>query len=45
VPLSELSRTGGFLNAYEAVKIAGTLKPSKNKEVLPKSNINKSKKD
>jgi subtilisin family serine protease len=45
VPLSELSRTGGFLNAYEAVKIAGTLKPSKNKEVLPKSNINKNKKD
>ena len=41
--LSELSRTGAFVNAYEAVKLAGTIKTQKPKEVLPKSKIRKTK--
>lgn len=41
--LSELCRTGGFVNAYEAVKVASTLKAPKQKETLPKSRIRKSK--
>jgi hypothetical protein len=38
VQLSDLSRTGGVVNAYEAVKLAATLKgePNTEKEVLPK---------
>jgi cell wall-associated protease len=38
VQLSDLSRTGGIVNAYEAVKLASTLKAETNteKEVLPK---------
>ncbi len=43
VPLSEISKTGGFVNAYEAVKLAGTLKATKQKELLPKSKIRKTK--
>lgn len=39
--LSELCRTGGIVNAYEAVKLAGTLKQKK--EVLPKSTVKKTK--
>ena len=38
VDMSELSRTGGLVNAYEALKLASTLKGErkKEKEVLPK---------
>ncbi|RYD86224.1 MAG: peptidase S8, partial [Sphingobacteriales bacterium] len=43
VSLSELSRTGGIINAYEAVKYAGTLKQGKTTETLPKSKIKKTK--
>ncbi len=38
VMLSEISRTGGVVNAYAALKLAETLKPSK-KENLPKSSL------
>lgn len=34
VPFSELSNTAGLLNAYEAVKLASTLKPER-KEIKP----------
>ncbi len=44
VNLSELSVTGGVVNAYEAVKYAGTLIPQKQKEImLPKTKIEKTK--
>jgi subtilisin family serine protease len=39
--LTDISKTGGIINAYEAVKIAGTLK----KEKLPKSVLKKDKKN
>ncbi len=39
VSLSELSVSGGIVNAFEAVKLAGTLKSEKQKEVLPKSKV------
>ena len=44
VALSEISKTGGIVNAYEAIKYASTLsaKPAK-QERLPKSSIKKSK--
>ncbi len=44
VPLSELSKAGGIVNAYEAIKYASTLaaKPVK-QERLPKSTIKKPK--
>lgn len=44
--LSDLSKTGGLLNAYEAVKLASTLKGERRepKEVLPKPKLVKSKK-
>lgn len=44
--LSELSKTGGLLNAYEAIKIASTLKGERKlpKEVLPKPKLKKGKK-
>jgi cell wall-associated protease len=44
--LSELSKTGGLLNAYEAIKIASTLKGERKlpKEILPKPKLKKSKK-
>ena len=41
VALSELSRTGGIVNAYGAIKLAGTIKTQK--QVLPKTTIKKSK--
>jgi subtilisin family serine protease len=46
VKLSELSKTGGLLNAYEAVKLASTLKGERTekKVVLPKPKLTKSKK-
>ncbi len=40
--LSEISKTGGIVNAYEAIKLAGTIK-QKQKDVLPKSTIKKTK--
>ena len=44
--LSELSKTGGLLNAYAAVKLASTLKGERKitGEVLPKSKLKSSKK-
>lgn len=39
VDMSELSRSGGVLNAYEAVKIASTLVPGKKDEKLPASTL------
>lgn len=46
VEFSELSRTGGIVNAYEAVKLAATLKgeTKDEKEVLPKPKMKKNKK-
>ncbi|MBL7703539.1 MAG: S8 family serine peptidase [Ferruginibacter sp.] len=41
VPLSELSKTGGIVNAYEAVKLAATLTGENKKENLPKPTMNK----
>lgn len=41
VALSELSRTGGVVNAYTAIKLAGTIKTQK--QPLPKTTIKKSK--
>lgn len=43
VNLSDISKTGGLLNAYEAVKLAGTIKTEKPKTTLPKSKVKKSK--
>ncbi len=37
--LSDLSTSGGILNAYGAVKLAATLKPEGNKQQLPKSTL------
>lgn len=39
VLLSEISATGGFVNAFEAIKAAGTLKAEKQKAILPKSKV------
>lgn len=41
VPLSELSRTGGVINVYEAAKVASTLQPGKpaKKKVTPKPTL------
>ena len=39
VDLSEISKTGGFVNAYEAIKLAGTLTEGKQKDILPKSKL------
>ncbi len=46
VELSDISKTGGIVNAYEAVKLAATLKGELNteKETLPKPKMNKGKK-
>ncbi|ULQ54362.1 S8 family serine peptidase [Flavihumibacter fluvii] len=41
VPLSAISRTGGFLNAYEAAKLAATIKPEQTNKKLPKSTLKK----
>ena len=42
VLLSDLSKTGGFLNAFEAVKYAGNMKTTNKKIVIPKTTIKKS---
>ena len=44
--LSDISKTGGLLNAYEAVKLASTLKGDRfeTKEVLPDTKLNRPKK-
>ncbi|MGB5006251.1 MAG: S8 family serine peptidase [Ferruginibacter sp.] len=42
VQLGEISKTGGIVNAYEAVKLASTL-TGENKETLPKPKMKKSK--
>lgn len=46
VKLSEISKTGGLLNAYEAIKLASTLKGERKqpKQVLPKPKMKKGKK-
>lgn len=44
VPMSELSKTGGIVNAYEAVKLASTLTGENKKENLPKPTMTKPKK-
>jgi subtilisin family serine protease len=45
VELSDICRSGGFLNAYEAAKLAATLNPpAKTNQKLPKSTIRKTKK-
>jgi len=43
VNLSDISKTGGLVNAYEAVKLAGTLKTEKPKTQLPKPKMKKTK--
>ena len=45
VKLSELCKSGGLLNAYEAIKLAATLKGDRkqNKQVLPKPILNNNK--
>ncbi len=35
VSLSDISKSGGFVNAYEAIKLASTLKGERNKTVKP----------
>ena len=42
VLLSDLSKTGGFLNAFEAVKYAGNMKTTNKKIVIPQTIIKKS---
>jgi subtilisin family serine protease len=44
VPMSELAKSGGIVNAYEAVKLASTLTGENQKEKLPKSTMTKPKK-
>jgi subtilisin family serine protease len=44
VMLSEISKTGGVLNAYEALKVAATLKPAAKKNT-PSSTLNTGKKN
>ncbi|MEP7236408.1 MAG: S8 family serine peptidase [Ferruginibacter sp.] len=44
VSMSELSRSGGIVNAYEAVKLASTLVGENNQEDLPKPKMSKPKK-
>ncbi len=39
VSLSDLSKTGGIVNAYEAIKYAGNMKPAPKKVVLPPTKI------
>lgn len=43
VPMSDLSKTGGIVNAYEAVKLAATL-TGENKEELPTPKMKKNRK-
>ncbi len=44
VNMSELCRAGGIVNAFEAAKYAGSIKPKKEKTILPKTKIRKEKK-
>jgi cell wall-associated protease len=44
VPLGELSKTGGIVNAFEAIKLASTLTGENKKENLPKPTMTKPKK-
>lgn len=44
VPLSELSRSGGIVNAYEAIKLADSMYGKKTKAPLPKSKLTPKKK-
>ena len=44
VLLSDLSKTGGFLNAFEAVKYADNMKKTNKKIVIPQTTIKKSRK-
>ena len=46
VNLSEISKTGGIVNAYEAIKLAATIKGERKevKQVLPKPKMIKTKK-
>lgn len=45
VKLSDISRTGGIVNAYEAIKLASTMKGERNPpKALPKTSLKKSKK-
>ena len=43
VDMSTLSKTGGIVNAYEAVKLAATLTGESKNEPLPKSKVKRSK--
>ena len=43
VLLSDICKTGGLVNAYEAVKLAGTIKTEKEKTKLPKPKMKKTK--
>ena len=43
VDMSDLAKTGGIINAYEAIKYASTMKSPVKKEMLPKSSIKKTK--
>lgn len=43
VKLSEISKSGGIINAYEAIKLASTLKPEENKNPEPAKSKVKSK--
>jgi subtilisin family serine protease len=44
VPMTELSKTGGIVNAYEAVKLAATLTGENSKTELPKPKMKRNKK-
>lgn len=44
VSLSDLSKTGGFLNAYEAMKYAGNMQQTKKSIKIPQTKIKSSKK-
>ncbi|MER3499539.1 MAG: peptidase S8 [Chitinophagaceae bacterium] len=43
--LSDLSRTGGLVNAYEAIKLASTIKPAKVEKTKTKSKVKVKQKD
>ncbi|MDB5200719.1 MAG: peptidase [Ferruginibacter sp.] len=43
VDLADISKTGGIVNAYEAVKYASTIQTKKVKQTLPKAKIRKTK--
>jgi subtilisin family serine protease len=45
VNLSDISKSGGEVNAYNAVKLASTLQPEKKNENLPKSKVKRRRRD